>query len=480
MKIAWGEWTPDRAAINIGGLRVATNVRPDGVSYEPMPAVTTASEATDDRPRGMFSDRDILNDVHTFVGDETKLYELSGDTWTDVSRAGGYTCSETDRWRFARFGDRLLATNFTDEIQKFDMTTDTAFDDLAGTPPKARFIAVYGDFVLCGNTATNANSVRWSGINDSEEWTIGTAQSDVQDLPDGGAVTGLAVSDVAYIFQENKIRRMLYTGGGTIMQFDVVDQERGLIASDSLCSLGRVHFYLSEDGFYQFDGGSNLAIGYDKIDSTFKADVDRDSYHRISSAVDPVNKLVGWLYPSKQAIGAQPDTLLIYNWANQRWAKCTYTMELLSSVRSSGYTLEQLDALYSSIDAMTISLDDPIWTGGAISWGGMSHDYKLATFSGANLEATLETDDFEISEGLLAFVDQCRPLIDAAPYCRVGTRMRAADAVSYSTETLVNVAGYAPQRALGRYLRMKMRVPAATSWTKTQGIDFNWTQAGMR
>ena len=129
---------------------------------------------------------------------------------------------------------------------------------------------------------------------------------------------------------------------------------------------------------------------------------------------------------------------------------------------------------------MTISLDDPIWTGGALSWGGMSSDYKLATFSGSNLEATIETDDFEISEGLLAFVDSCRPLIDAAPYVRIGSRMRAADSVAYSTESLVNVAGYAPQRSLGRYQRVKMRVPAATNWTKTQGFELNWTQAGMR
>ena len=480
MRRAWGEWAPDRAPIGLGSLRTATNVRPDGVSYEPMPAVTTVSDATDDRPRGIFSDRDILNDVHTFVGDESKLYELADDAWTDVSRAGGYTCSETDRWRFARYGDRLLATNFSDEIQYFDMTTSTDFDDLAGTPPKARYIAAYGDFVLIGNTAANANGVRWSGINDSEEWTIGTAQSDKQDLPDGGAVTGLAVSDAVYIFQESKIRRMLYTGGGTIMQFDVVEQERGLIAPDSLCSLGRVHFYLSEDGFYLFDGVSSTQIGYDKVDATFRADSDRDSYHRISAAVDPINKLVGWLYPSKQAIAAQPDTLLIYNWANQRWAKCTYTMELLSGIRSTGYTLEGLDALYSSIDAMTISLDDPIWTGGAISWGGMSSDYKLATFSGSNLEATIETDDFEISEGLIAFVDSCRPQIDAAPYISIGTRMRSADTVAYSTESLVNVAGYAPQRALGRYSRVKMRVPAATTWTKTQGFEMNWTQAGQR
>lgn len=480
MRSAWGEWAPDRAPIGLSSLRTATNVRPDGAAYEPMPAVTTVSDATGDRPRGMFSDRDALNDVHTFVGDETKLYELNDETWTDVSRVSGYACTETDRWRFARFGDRLLATNFADEIQKFDMTTDTDFADLAGSPPKARYIAAYGEFVLIGNTETNANGVRWSGINDSEEWTIGTAQSDLQDLPDGGAVTGLAVSDAAYIFQESKIRRMLYTGGGTIMQFDVVEQERGLIAPDSLCSLGRVHFYLSEDGYYLFDGVSSTAIGYDKIDSTFKADSDRDSYHRMSSAVDPINKLVGWLYPNRQAIGAQPNTLLVYNWANQRWAKCTYTMELLSGIRSTGYTLEGLDALYSSIDAMTISLDDPIWTGGALSWGGMSSDYKLATFSGSNLEATIETDDFEISEGLIAFVDSCRPQIDGNAYCRIGSRMRSQDAVAYSAETITDVTGNCPQRSLGRYQRVNMRVPAATSWTKTQGFELSWKQAGMR
>ena len=97
MRSAWGEWAPDRAPIGLGSLRTATNVRPDGVAYEPMPGIDELSSALTARGRGMISARDATGDVHTFAGDETKLYELNGSSWDDVSKVGGYK-REDGKW----------------------------------------------------------------------------------------------------------------------------------------------------------------------------------------------------------------------------------------------------------------------------------------------------------------------------------------------------------------------------------------------
>jgi hypothetical protein len=481
MLIEWGEWKPDSPDIGLGALRIARNVRPALRHYEPMQALGESSDAIASRARGLLSARDLSGEVHTFTGDTSKLYELSGATWGDVSKVGGYSCAESDRWRFWTFGDRMLATNFSDPIQKFDMSMSSVFANLAGSPPQAKYGASYGEFVVLGYTSDNAQGIKWSAIGDSESWTPGLNQSDVENFSDGGNVTGIGIGDVAYVFQEYAIRRMVYTGGPTIMQFDVMERARGCIDAGSLVQVGNAFFYRSPDGFYLLNNGVSTPIGFEKVDEYFKDNADLDLQYRTTAAIDPINKLAGWLYTSNDSATGAPDRLLIYNWAAQRWAEARYSAEVLASTLSSGYTLEGLDALYGSIDAMTISLDDPIWTGGALNWGAMTTNNKLASFSGSNLEATIETDDFQISEGLIAFVQQCRPLTDAATaYCKTGYRMRAGDALAYSTESAINVSGFAPQRALGRYIRTNHRIPAAETWTKTQGTEMMWTPSGMQ
>jgi len=63
--------------------------------------------------------RDLDDSFRVFAGTATKLYELSGSSWTDITRVcgGDYTLGADSYWRFAQFGNTMLAVAKTDTLQ---------------------------------------------------------------------------------------------------------------------------------------------------------------------------------------------------------------------------------------------------------------------------------------------------------------------------------------------------------------------------
>jgi hypothetical protein len=479
MRIAFGAWQPDRPKIGRDGLREAKNVVPAEASYEPWRSPTTTTSAIGARPYGMAGARDATGAVHIFAGTATKLYEINTDgTWTDRSGSQTFTLTDTDRWRFCTFKDRLLATSLTDAIQTRTLSTVSNFAVLGGSPPKAKFIAPYGEFVILAYLEDSTFKVRWCAISDPEEWTIGTGQADEQELPDGGAITGLLVTDVVWIFQEYAIRRMVYVDDPEIMKIEVVERGRGCVAPESLISLGSNAFFLSEDGFYQFDAvtGQSAPIGYERVDEWFKEHSARAYYYRMSGGIDPTHKLAMWLYASTDSATGSPDKALLYNWSVGRWAYADLALELLSPVLTLSVSLDDLDAIYGNLDAIPISLDDPSLVGGIVSMGGITSSGALVRFAenGPSSEALLVADD--IAPGPVVMVRGVRPLVDGAGAAvSVNVRHRTQDAFTTSTETTTTRTGMCPQKAIGRFIRVRVRIPAGLEWTDAEGFEIDMT-----
>lgn len=475
-----GVWSPDLPVIRSPHLRTASGVTPMIEGYGPFKGLTITTTALDSKCLGAIAVRDIDQAHHIYAGESTKLWELEGFTFTDRSRVGGYgPAGESTRWRFTSYGDRLIAVNGSDEPQYIDMSTAaTAFDDLAGSPPAANFVASFIEFVVLGALATSSMSIKWSGFADSEQWTPGTSQSDEQEFADGGKITGLASLDVLYIFQENAIRRMNYVGGPTIMQIDKIVDGIGCIEPNSLVQWGTMFFFLSEDGFYAFDGQQVIPIGVGKFDRWFIANSNRSLWNRMSSAINPTEKLVAWAYCSSDNLSGTPDYILIYNWASKMASVVPYTTEFIVSAASLGISIDDYN---EDIDAMTISFDDPFFLGGARYFGGFSSAHKLGTFSGSAVAATLETGDFALAQGP-ATVEWLRPITDStlATMCGSGT-MKPAPTVTFTPASSQQASGRCPQRGvMGNFVRAKMQVPAGDSWTFATAIDFKAKKAGAR
>lgn len=473
-----GAWAPDQPATGGGKLTIARGVVPYKRHYAPLQQLVAGGDALDTRCLGAVALRDAAAAVHVHAGDAAKLYERNSDgTWTDRSRVGGYTATEATRWRFWAYGDRLLATNGQNEIQYRDMSGGGDFANLPGaTALRAQFGCAFGQFVMLGNMADDAKKIVWSSIGDSEAYVGGVDQSGEEPFPDGGQITGFAVLDALYIFQESCIRRAVYVGPPAIFAFDIIEKERGCIAPGSLVQLGRLIGYRAEDGFYIFNGENSIPIGVDEenaslYDEWFIANAQRDYFYRMSAAVDPRSKTMRWLFASTTSATGQPDTMLIYNWSAGRASYAPVTAEVLAAMLTPSMSLEDLDALWGSLEDVPLSFDDPFFAGGVPQLGALDGDNKYASFSGENEEAVWVTDDFLESDGLGVIEAQAvQPLIDADDV-RVswGYRFKFKEAVTWSNESTLNAAGIAPCRSQGRFLRLKLRIPAGEEWTKAEG-----------
>ena len=330
---------------------------------------------------------------------------------TDVSKSGSpaYDLSGPERWRFVQFGEYVIAAGGTgEELQKWQLGTDTAFANLAGSPPNADFIAVVRDFIWVGNIDEGSGRVpyrvRWSGFNDIDGWTTGTDQSDFQDLPDSGAITGLVGGEYCTILCERAIFRATYTGPPLIWQFDRVESQVGCRLPGSVCNYGSLTFFLADNGFHAFDGQKATPIGNSKIDKFFEKDFNAAHKDNVSAAVDPLNQIAVWAYPSVDSANGDCDKLLIYNYALNRWSTAEQTTNLIAPFFSGGYTLDNLDNISATLDGLTTVLDSQLFRGGEYFFGA-AIDTKLATFTGDPLAATLETGEVGIATGQARYCD---------------------------------------------------------------------------
>ena len=483
--IQFGEWLPDQADLLNPGVTVATNVLPAANGYHSMNGFVPYSNAATGTIKGIFAAKDNASNTKLFAGDATKLYlhaSVDNDL-DDISKVGGYDLTDFERWRFVQFGDDVIASGGVgEELQAFNLGSSSAFADLAGTPPKAEFIAVVRDFVWTANVDAGAGRVPyqcyWSGFNDPTSWVAGVNQSDFQNLPDSGAITGLVGGEYATILTERSIFRATYTGPPLIWQFDKVVAERGCAFKESVCNVGSVVFFLANDGFYAFDGQRATAIGSEKINNFFKEDFDSNYDYRMSASVDPINEVAMWSYTSTQSPSGQPDKIIMYNYVLNKWSLAEVEADLLAPMFSSGYTVDALDSLSATVDSLNVQLDSRFFKGGQYFFGGAYGD-KIYTFTGAPLDATIETAEAPLSTGKHSLITRVYPYYeDGDVTLAIGTRASQDATPVFTAASTPNSAGFSPFRAQGRYHRARMNISGG--WNKALGIDIEAREIGRR
>ena len=387
-----------------------------------------------------------------------------------------------DQWQFAQFNNTVIATQINTAPQAFDLAAGAAFADLAGSPPQARYVAVVGFFiVLSGLGSSTPYRVQWSGLEAITTWTPGTNFSDYQDLPDGGIVRGVAGGEYGVISQDAALRRMIYLpGSATVFQIERISEEKGILAPLSITRSGERVFYMGTDGYKMLMPGAPPApVGKERVDRFLLGDIDTANLQLCIGASDPKGSRVFLAYKSLAGSVGLFDKLLCYDWAIDRFALITMSGEYISSLARPGVTLEGLDAISGSIDALTFSLDD-ISTAAFSQLAGFNSAHKLGFYAGANLEATLVSSE-RSGDGRRLRVKGFRPVTDAASvYGSTSIRELASATPTFTAETAMNAIGYVKQNVSTRYAKGKVRIPAGTAWTYVKGIEPDVTAEGRR
>jgi hypothetical protein len=382
------------------------------------------------------------------------------------------TLSDDAQWQFVQFGNLVKATQKNAVLQTYTLGVSSTFADNAGSPPQASYISVVGRFLVLSGLLSTPFRIQWSALNDTTGWTSGVYQSDYQDFPDGGIVRGVAGGEFGTVFQDQAIRRMSYIpGSDLIFQIERIAQDQGLFAPYSIVRAGVYIFFHSAQGFFKIaPGGLPEPIGREKVDRSFFTDLDKTDLKLFIGVSDPRATRVFWAYKSTSGTTGAYDKIIGYDYVLDRWFQIDMSGEYLLGLSQPGLTLESLDALSSSIDALAASLDSfAVATQPLIAQ--FSNAHRMGFFSGANLEATLEsaeqgTDDDRI------FVNGFRPITDAPSfYGSCSYRETQQDTPTSTVEIARNSrTGRCDMRRSTRYSRFKVRIPASTAWTFAAGV----------
>ena len=471
--INFGNWQPDRPSYDNDGTSNVRNVLPRGRGYGPFKDFVSFSNALTARCQGAISTKDKSGNIRIFAGDATKLYRQTGATFSDVSRlaGGAYAVGATDFWDFTLYNDNLVAVNIADDPQVFALATDSNFSALSGSPPKAKHCATVREFAVLGNLVGFPNRLHWCGSGNLTNWTVGSGESDRQDIYEGGPINRIIGGEYGVIFQDHGITRMSRVGGSLIFQLDKVETNRGTLYGRSVIPVGANIYYLDHEGFMVFDGQQSRPIGAEAYDKTIVDQINAFYPGRIIGAVDPKNHFVCWIFVSNSAsLVGIPDKMLVYNYVTNRASIIHINLEYILSLFTTGTDLDTMGATYPDLDALTISLDSPIWAGGSLLFGGFNSDHKEGFFTGDNLQAILETAEMQNSLQRMV-LRNIIPLIDTASVtAAAGYRERLADSVQYTDEAAMEIDGTCPVLASARYMSYRLTVAAGATWTHGVGV----------
>lgn len=493
-KLIFGPWLPDLYNLNAEAANVAQNVLPGVNAYHPFPQFSALTGAAlPAGSKGLFCAQRSDGSWLFFAGTATKLYRLTSilTGWTDVSRlvGGNYACAATDKWSFDQYGTRVIAVQQGDDPQYIDVDSGNNFAVLGGSPPRAGIVKTVGSFVMLGRLVGLPNRIQWSGFEDSAGWTVGVNGSDFQDFYDGGQVKAIVGGENALVFQQRAIRRVTYVPGASYtFGIEKVSEGRGAVSQFGVVRAGQAIYYLAEDGFCSI-GGPRELLGEGTINKYFKARASQSGLSSVMALADPVNPRIYFAYRSVDNAQTYYDRMIVYDLALDRPTECLIAVTDLAQGASVGVTLENLDTLSSSIDALTTPLDSSVYTGGvrtlsAVSYSGNS----LGFFQGANAEATLETGEHSLGVmgrkpvfGSRAFINRAQIDADTTSWAvSVAGRETQGGAIEYGAESAAGITGEAPLRSSARFHRFRVRIPTGTDWTHAQGVEVPASLDGQR
>jgi hypothetical protein len=486
-RVKFGEWLPDQPELDNPGLIEARNCLPVDSSYTDFGAVSTSGDALADPPTGAYATIEDDGSPEIYAGTADALYERVAGSWTDRSPAP-YNSTSSDYWRFTQFENYIIATNYADPPQKKVIGAGADFDDLAdtGTAPSGRQIGVINRFVMLGDIDDGVDvlpfAVQWSAIDDVTDWPT-PATADARAKQSGrqvmnsshGTVTAIAHGQFwGLVFQKRAITRVTYIGGDKVFQFETFEQNRGCWAPQSMIQVGGLCYFLAHDGWCLTDGQQVLPIGDGKIDRWFYSRANQSRLSSITSAVDWTNKCILWNFADNVAPDGETNYVLALNFQTRRFSYAEITLQLLLQSFAEATSLEDLDALYASIDDMTVSLDSPAWQGGAPTLMCFESD-ELGTLSGESLEALFETGETAPNPFGYTFVRGVRPLITGNPTgitVQIGSRDNQDDSLAYTNAvSRTSRTGVCDFRTNGKFLTARTTVSGGFTRAIGLGVD---------
>lgn len=471
------EWIPDAAALGNPGSPVVTNAIPAVNSYQPMPQHVALTNSLSSYARGAILGKDKDDNVFNYAGDATALYSLTSTTWSDVSIMGGYSTGTDSTWDMVRWRQQILATNWNDNIQEITFG-GANFADLT-TALRCRALGVIKDWVIFANTwdgvdGNQPDRVRTSAFNDPSTVTVDDTVGAISRNLNGSAILKVFGGEFAVLLTKDACYRMDFEGAPTWFRIDPTLPGVGTLGQKAAARIGNTIFTASENGFIAVVNGSGeVPIGAGKVDKFFAADLDDDYLYRISCVADARQGRIWWAYPGAGNTSGRPNKLLVYDRNLNKWGYAEVEVDMIWTAGGVGFTLDALDAVSGSLDALTPSLDSSQWKGdGAKLLAAFDSSSAHGYFDGSPMTATVELKEQEINAGHVTHLNEFTPLVSGGTVtARVGHRNRQSDNVTYTASLSQTSSGRIKSRKGARFHRVELTCSGA--WEDVIGVEID-------
>lgn len=465
--IPFADWAPDAPDLSDSARDVLNAIPAERGAYRSFASFVASGGALPEPPLRSHVHRLEDGSAALYVGTASAIYQWGGSEW--VKRSDGHA---TTRWGFATYGARVFAVNETDGL--FVADRDQDFSPIPDAPP-ARHIRRIGQFLFLGYISGGPSTVRWSALNDPEDWrpsSISQAGGEVMPL-DLGSVTGFGDELYPTILQERGATRGVYVGGALKWRFDRLEEKRGCIAEDSIQSIGQRVFLWTQDGPAVWDGQSLTPLGDGRFRRYARQMINNSDPLSIRSTLDRANNAVVWACCSDAGVEG-----LIWRYGPPDGG----------GGRAARFSMSDDLALFADAAPAIVSgaADaDPIRGSEVVDQlVGVTSAGALGTFSGPPLEAKFATGSFVAQPSAQHLLSEIWPIIDAPVGqiygTMIGRRQGPGDAVVRLPEYVSNNRGMIPGRSFNRVNAVEIRIPAGVSWTHAQGIETNLTIGGQR
>ena len=487
-----GKWKPDVAVPMNDGIPFLLNAfpRPDGFygperDLQPQSSQSTTpfTDSNAIKVHGSLhsipvpgsNPRYYVGTLATADGDSRIIARDELGAWSDLSKSGGYNSTPSTPWRFANFGNKILAVQLGTTLQISDGGSGL-FRDVNARIRGSDVATVRGFAVLIDindvdfGEGVQPYRVWWSAIGDAENWpdpisdTALNVQSGFRDLFGGGRlrriIPGIGNAD-AIVIAERKMWRMRFVGPPATFDFDEIESDQGTSMPGSVAAFNETFFYYGHNGFYWFDGSNSRPIGQGVVDQFFDADSSYStafgSQRAVEAAIDSEKKCYTVAYRSVAATTDANDRILRYNWLTDTWSNAAIAADSIGHVDSQGSTTDSPRMVY------------------------IGQDFQISRSIGATLETTIETRENVLENATISQIKGVLPLADASDLV---AKIKTRD-YPYST-TFIETSErgwqsdgwirFFDETPTGRFYRCRMRIPAGSTWSAIQGIYYQYAE----
>lgn len=240
---------------------------------------------------------------------------------TPGSTTAGITVTESSIWQLDTFGEILLGVMSGDgNLWYWDLNTanNMALADSVNAPIDNIGVVVTPErFVMLLGAGGVPRKVQWADQEVYNDWT-GTAQGgDFQLETPHRLVAGLRLPRETLLFTDGDVHSAIYIGGTLIYSFERRGTACGLISVHAKANVGDGAFWMSSNGFFQYDGTVNQ-LPCEVHDYVF-SDIDTSQSRKIWAVANTRFQEVWWFYPSLSSGSGQIDRYVVYNYRERHW-----------------------------------------------------------------------------------------------------------------------------------------------------------------